>query len=126
MATALELTPEQLQIYIENHRRRKPHVLTQAEIAEREALIAKAREAANMLREKYGVKRVTLFGSLAHQAWFSPDSDVDIMVEGIGPEYWRAWGEVEKIIGKRQVDLVDWDMASESLRRAVRKKGIVL
>lgn len=126
MATALELTPEQLQIYIENHRRRKPCVLTTAEIAEREALIAKAREAAKVLRERFGATRVTLFGSLAHQAWFSPESDVDIMVEGIGADYWKAWGVVEEIIGKRQVDLVDWDMASESLRRAVRKKGLVL
>ena len=125
MATALELTTEQLQKYIEHHRQRKPRVPTAAEIAEREALIAQARAAAKILREQFGATRVTLFGSLAHQAWFSSDSDVDIMVEGIGTDYWKAWGVVENIIAhNRRIDLVDWDMASESLRRAVREEGL--
>ncbi len=125
MATALELTPDQLKKFIKYHRRRKPPILTAAEIFEREELIAQAREAASILREQFNAKRVVLFGSLAHQAWFTPQSDVDIMVEGVN-DYFHAWRVVEKIISKRRVDLIDWDMASEGLKRAITRKGIEL
>jgi len=125
MTTALELTPEQLKKFIKYHRHRKPPSLTAAEISEREELIAQVREAALILRQKFNAKRVVLFGSLAHQAWFTPQSDVDIMVEGVN-DYFQAWRVVEKIISKRSVDLIDWDMASEGLKRAVTRKGIEL
>ena len=65
-----------------------------------------------------------LFGSLAHQAWFSQDSDVDLVVEGLSSaEYLRAWGEVEAIIGDRQVDLIEVETTSTSLRDAILRYG---
>jgi predicted nucleotidyltransferase len=70
---------------------------------------------------------VWLFGSLAHAAWFDPDSDVDMAVEGLPPEdFWKAWAAVEDIIRERPVDLIDWDMASDSLRQAIEEFGIEL
>lgn len=89
--------------------------------------MARVREAARVLKERFGARRVLLFGSLAHAAWFFPDSDVDLVVEGIPPaDFWRAWAAVEALIGDRPVDLIDPDMASDSLRRAIEEYGIEL
>jgi predicted nucleotidyltransferase len=70
---------------------------------------------------------VVLFGSLAHMAWFMPDSDVDLAVEGLaGDDYWEAWRQVEEIIGDRPVDLSEIEMVGESLRRAIQRHGVEL
>jgi len=80
-----------------------------------------------VLKARFGVRRVVLFGSLAHAAWFVPDSDVDLAVEGLaGDDYWRAWRQIEEIIGDRPVDLIEIEMAGESLRRAIQRYGVEL
>jgi predicted nucleotidyltransferase len=101
--------------------------LTLAERCERERLLDRIREAAAALKTHYGARRVVLFGSLAHAAWFMPDSDVDLAVEGLaGDDYWQAWRLVEEIIGDRPVDLIEIEMAGESLRRAIQRYGVEL
>jgi predicted nucleotidyltransferase len=80
-----------------------------------------------MLKSRFGVRRVVIFGSLAHAAWFIPDSDVDLAVEGLAPkDFWQAWRIVEEIISDRPVDLIELEAASESLRRAIKRHGIEL
>ena len=97
------------------------------ERGERARLLARVREAAAVLKARFGVRRVVLFGSLAHGAWFVPDSDVDLAVEGLASiDYWRAWRLVEEIIGDRLVDLIEIEKAGESLRRAIECYGIEL
>jgi predicted nucleotidyltransferase len=127
MATALELGPEGWKPYIEAMRSRPEPVPTPEEIAERDRLIEKAREAAAMLKQRYGATRVVLFGSLAHRAWYHPRSDVDLAVDGIAPEtFFRAWTAVEHVIRERAVDLVDIAAASPSVYRSVTEDGIDL
>jgi predicted nucleotidyltransferase len=90
------------------------------------------RSAASLLKTAYGAKRVILFGSLAHEAWYSADSDIDLAVEGLPDDaYWRAVDEiiaiaVEEIIGDRPVDLIEVEAARESLRRAIEHGGVPL
>ena len=80
-----------------------------------------------MLKTRFGARRVILFGSLAHAAWFTPDSDVDLVVEGLaGDAYWQAWRLVEEIIASRPVDLIELETAGESLQRAIRRQGVEL
>ncbi|MEZ4560276.1 MAG: nucleotidyltransferase domain-containing protein [Caldilineaceae bacterium] len=86
----------------------------------------RVRRAAEVLRSRFGATQVILFGSLAHEAWYTPDSDIDIAVQGIGDNFWQAWKSVEEIIGDRNVDLIAWDMASESLRKTIHEEGIYL
>ena len=128
MPTALELTREGWRSYLEAARRRPtPPEVTPAERRAREQLLDRVREAAAVLKARYGARRVVLFGSLAHAAWFMPDSDVDLAVEGLaGDDYWRAWRLVEEIIGDRPVDLIEIEMVSESLKRAIQRHGIEL
>ena len=126
MTTALDMSREQLQQYIKAYRKRPTPEPAAEDLAARDALLETARLAARLLKEKYGAQRVFLFGSLAHRAWFGPESDVDIVVMGIGKEFWRAWAEVEPMFPGRSVDLIDWESASESLKQAVKRKGIEL
>ncbi len=128
MPTALELTRKGWKPYLEAARHRPvPSEPTPAERNERERVLSRLQEAADALKARFGVRRVVLFGSLAHEAWFVPDSDVDLAVEGLaGDDYWEAWRLVEEVIGDRLVDLIEIEMAGESLRRAIERYGVEL
>lgn len=124
MPTILEMSRDEWLPYAQALSREKPRQLTPEEIAQRNELIERARQAAEMLRQKYGARRVILFGSLAHQAWFDPETDVDIAAEGLEDDYFRAWSDVEQFFPDRKLDLIDWAMATEALRNAIERKGI--
>ncbi len=128
MPTALELTRKQWQPYIEGARQRKVILeLPTSAQHERDRIMALAREASIILKQRFGVKRVLLIGSLAHTTWFMDESDVDLAVEGLrDSDYLKAWGVVEDIIGDRPVDLIEIERAGESLRRAIERYGIEL
>ncbi len=128
MPTALEVTREGWGAYIQKASKRPPPPeLTPEERQERKRLLAKVREAVAMLKTRFGVRRVILFGSLAHESWFSPGSDVDLAIEGLSSEdYWQAWRSVEEIIRDRPVDFVEIEDAGESLRRAIERSGVEL
>jgi len=128
MSTALDLTEKQLKHYLKAARHRPaPPELTPAVRSARQALLRRILLAASLLKARFGARRVLLFGSLAHQAWFVPDSDVDLAVEGLsGPDYWQAWRAVEEIVDDREVDLIDIESASNSLRDAIERYGVEL
>jgi predicted nucleotidyltransferase len=128
MATAADLTAEDLKRYREAARRRAAsRTLTPADAAARDDLLKRVRRAAAILKTRYGAKRVVLFGSLAHGAWPFVDSDVDLAVEGLPDDViWQAWRAVEEIIGDRSVDLVEVETARESLRSAIERHGVPL
>ena len=74
----------------------------------RERALEMARKAAGLLKEQFGAIRVVLFGSLAHGAWFTPRSDIDLLVEGVSPQaFFRAEAAVEALASGFKVDLVD-------------------
>ncbi|MCD6336043.1 MAG: DNA polymerase [Candidatus Latescibacteria bacterium] len=128
MPTALELRREGWKPYLKAARHQP--VLsewTPGEQRERERLLDRIREASAVMKTRFGARRVVLFGSLAHAAWFSADSDIDLGVEGLaGDAYWQAWRMVEEIIGDRRVDLIEIETAGESLKRTMDRYGIEL
>jgi predicted nucleotidyltransferase len=128
VTTMLDLAPADLERYRDAARRRAAsRELASSDVAARDDLLKRVRNAAAILRTRYGVKRVILFGSLAHEAWYSADSDVDLAVEGLPSDvYWRAWRAIEEIIGDRSVDLVEVETAGESLRSAIERHGVPL
>lgn len=123
-----ELTPADLERYRAAARRRAAsRTLTPADAAARDELLKRVRRAAAILKTRYGARRVILFGSLAHEAWYTPDSDVDLAVEGLADDaLWRAWRAVEEIIGDRPVDLIEVETAREALRGAIDRTGMPL
>ncbi len=128
MRTALDLTKEERKRYIEAFKKRPPlPEPTLSEMKEREELLERVRESAKMLKTKYGARRVILFGSLVHGAWFVSESDVDLAVEGLkADDYWEAWRIVEELITDRVVDIVDLENVKESLREEIRQYGVEL
>ena len=128
MPTALELTREGWKRYLEAPRRQPaPPKPAAAERRTRERLLALVRRAADLLKDRFDVRRVVLFGLLADDVWFRTDSDVDLGVEGLSAEnYWDAWRLVEDVIRERPVDLVEIERAGEALRQVIERYGIEL
>lgn len=87
MPTALELTREGWKHYVEATSRRLEPVAVSPEAEEvRKQLLTRVHKAAAALKSRFAVRRVVVFGSLVHPAWFIPDSDVDLAVEGLAPK----------------------------------------
>jgi len=128
MPTALELTREGWKHYVEAASRRSEPVAVSPEVEEtRKQLLTRVHKAAAALKSRFAVRRVVIFGSLAHAAWLVPNSDVDLAVEGLAPkDYWQAWRMVEEMISDRPVDLVEIESVGESLRQAIERDGIDL
>ena len=126
--TALELTREEWKPYFVAARRRPtPPVSSPEDQQEREQLLLRVGEAVAVLKERFAVRRAVLFGSLASSTWFTPDSDVDLAVEGLRPsDFWEAWQVVEDIIADRPVDLVELETARPSLIKAIERYGVEL
>ena len=128
MPTALQLGPSGWQRYLKAGRHRnRPATPAASERKEHKGLLTRVRKAADVLKQQFGVRRVVLFGSLAHRAWFDSDTDVDLAVEGLHvQDYWQAWKVVEDIIGDRPVDMVEIERAKPSLRQSIIRSGIEL
>jgi len=102
--------------------------------AERRALQARyrsawalARRAAALLRERYAVERVVVFGSLLQRDRFTVHSDVDLAVWGIPwPAYLHALGEVLDLGGEISVELVDVESCHPLLRDVIEREGVAV
>lgn len=120
--TALDLTAEELQVYQPD---REPDERLEAERWQRAWEVA--RVAARLLREAFGATRVVTFGSLAHRAWFSPWSDIDLAAWGIpADQFYRAVAAVTGVSPDFRVDLVDLESCRPAVRRFIEREGIDL
>jgi predicted nucleotidyltransferase len=126
--TALDLTPEEWRAY-------QPATISESysetdkiQLARRRRQAMRlARQAAQLLKERFKAQRVVLFGSLAHEAWFTPWSDIDLAAWGIPPE--RFYAAVAAVTGSSpefKIDLVDPDDCRPSLRAAIERDGVEL
>jgi len=105
---ALELTPEELEQY-HPERHRPPTCPPKYARAWEQA-----RQAARVLRERFGATRGVVYGSLAHK-WYSEHSDSAIAVWGIAPkEFYRAAAVASDVI-RDNVSLVFERIQSERL-----------
>jgi predicted nucleotidyltransferase len=96
-------------------------------LARRDRALLISRQIAGLLKKKYGATRVILFGSLAHNAWFTPRSDIDICAEGIPVgRFFRADSEIQEISEGFKIDLVDPQECSPELLGEIEEEGIDL
>jgi predicted nucleotidyltransferase len=128
MPTALELGPDGWKSYIESQGLRNSGQESAPQTGrEKGQILSRVHHVAAALRSRFGVKKVILFGSIAHEAWFREDSDLDLAVEGLGAEdYWEAWAMVEDMIPERPVDFIDIESATDSMKRTISRHGVVL
>ena len=124
--TAIELTDEELQAYQHAAKLREKGKKGGAAERERRAW-ALARHAAELLRERFGVSRVVVFGSLVHKGCFTQWSDVDLAAWGLRPEdTFRAMGAVQDLESELIFYLVDVETCSPSLLAVIKKEGVEL
>jgi predicted nucleotidyltransferase len=126
--TALDLTPSQWQAYqpakisesySESHKRQLARRRQQA--------MQVARQAARLLRERFQAQRVVLFGSLVHEASFTPWSDIDLAAWGIPTD--RIYAAVAAVTGLSpdfKIDLVDPGACRPALQSAIERDGVEL
>ena len=89
--------------------------------------LARAREIAEMLRTRFGAKKVAAFGSLAMATSFSRASDIDLVVWGLPPNrYFKAVVAAVDLSKEFEVDLVEIDSASPELLKEIESKNVVV
>lgn len=120
--TALDLGPGEFRRYS------LPKAVDSPRLRElRERAWQVARDAARVLRERFGAQRVILFGSLCHPDAFGTWSDIDVAVWGVpSGQFYKAVATISGISSDFQVDLVDTETARPTLRQAIEQEGIEL
>lgn len=112
--------------YIEAWRRRYAEAAEERRRAVRAARAAAAR-CADILVERYGARRVRLYGSLVREERFDPGrSDIDLAVEGLGGNLFRAVVDLLDAARPWAVDLKELEAASPELAEVVDAEGEVL
>ena len=94
------------------------------EVRKQQALKA-AKDVATMLKDKYGVSNVVLYGSLVNGR-FDDYSDIDLYVEGLGEGYFTALHEAQMIAGDIEVSIACSTDVLESLRKNIQLNGVKL
>ncbi|MBN1422323.1 MAG: nucleotidyltransferase domain-containing protein [Planctomycetes bacterium] len=88
----------------------------------RERIRAELPRVVDLLRTRYGVRRVLLFGSVA-RGEIHERSDVDLAVEGLDPaEFFRAAGECMDLLSL-PIDLIPLEAAPPGLRERIEREG---
>ncbi len=124
--TAAELTPEEIEKYVRTARARM-QARRRRMAARRERAWAVARRGAALLKDEFGVKRVMVFGSLCHPNLFYERSDVDLAVWGIDErKYLRAVGCLLNLDPEISIDLIEFESARPTLRKAIEREGVEL
>jgi predicted nucleotidyltransferase len=86
-----------------------------------------AHTAAQILRERYGVSRVRVFGSLLEPSRFHADSDVDLAVEGLASsDYWDALADILFLDDEITIDLIEASSCPPAIWATVERKGVDL
>jgi uncharacterized protein len=90
--------------------------------------IGKAREIADFLKDRYGVKNIYLFGSLAWRNKFTCHSDIDLYIESFPKEkcYWEAVAKSEEIAAPYPVTIVIADTANPVMKQKIESEGLLL
>jgi len=118
--TALELTTEEWKQYHPAHRKNPGWPP-----AKRQRAWAQARQAAQILREQFGATRVVVFGSLAHNLWYTERSDIDLAAWGIAPQnYFKAFNAIARASSEFELNLVDPDDCFPSVRESIQQQGV--
>lgn len=86
--------------------------------------LATAKTCAQLLRERFGARRVILFGSLAGQGTWHGQSDIDLAVEGLVPgEFFRAYSACRDLLPRDlELDLVPLEKAYPEMRARILEK----
>ncbi len=121
-----EISQEEMAVYratAQDRQARKEQ--EQRERCERARILA--RKAATLLKEKPGVERVVLFGSLARGDLFHARSDIDLCVWGLDEKvYYTVVSQLLDLDPTIEIDLVMAENAPTHLLETIEAEGITL
>lgn len=121
---APSFTAEQIAIYRATARRRQADE-QEALALRQERAWAVARQAAVLLRERFGAGRVAVFGSLVHPELFHARSDIDLAVWGLDErQIYRAVAALLALDPAIDVDLVRAEEAAPALGDTIAREGV--
>lgn len=125
MSTALEMTPEEWSKF-KPTKKIAVRASQSAFLAERRAkALELAKTASSILRQRYGAKRVVVFGSLARTKTFTAWSDIDLAAWGIAPdEFFSAVAAVTGLSPDFKIDLVEPDTCRKAIKSSIHKHGM--
>ena len=102
------------------HRKKRSNIETR-QLALKALKIAE--KCAAILHQDYDVQRIFLFGSLA-DGYFRKNSDIDLVVEGLNPEYYyKALCKIYRIAEKFDVDLIPFE--DYKYKQSVLEQGVL-
>lgn len=123
---SIAISSEKMAVYRRSARAREA-AYQQAQQQRRERAWVLARQAADLLKAGFGAKRVVVFGSLARGEGFGIRSDIDLLAEGIAPQFfWRAWCALDRLAGDFELELVASEEATSRLHEVVAREGVEL
>jgi len=109
---------------IQRARQNRPKYLVQMKQRQKDGLTV-ARRCADILKRKFGVQKVVLFGSLLDHEQMSERSDIDLAVSGLATaRFWEAGALLEKD-HDFDIDLVEIETAKPHILEAI-KLGVEL
>ena len=121
--TAVDLTPQELELYRQTARRRARRVQKHVALR-RDRAMELARRAAQLLQERFGATRVVVFGSLVQEGCFTAWSDVDLAAWGLKPaDTFLAIGVIYGLDAEIEVNLVDMNVCPPSLAAVIEAEG---
>lgn len=122
----IDLNPDKMARYKATARQRTRQAA--ATLAQRFAHAQQiAQQAALLLKTRYAVGRVVVFGSLVHPALFHLRSDIDLAVWGLDERaYYRAVGELQALDPAFSIDLIRVEDTQAALCATIEQEGVVL
>ena len=122
----LEISTKQMAVYRATARQRQQQKEQKLALRYQRAWEV-AQRAAAILKEKFGVQRVVIFGSTLRIKRFHHRSDVDIAVWGLDKKvYYRAVACLLDIEPTIAVDLVEAEFTSPALLKVIEQEGVAL
>ena len=125
MSTAFEMTSEELGKFRPTKKIAASGGQSRLLEKRRVKALEMAQKASFLLRQRYGAKRVVIFGSLARAKSFSVWSDIDLAAWGIAPDkFFSAVADVTGLSPDFKIDLVDPDTCREAIKNSIQKYGV--
>jgi uncharacterized protein len=86
-----------------------------------------AQQAAQILKQQFGVQQVAIFGSMLSRDRVHERSDLDLAVWGLDQSlYYQAVSRLLDLDSSLSIDLVEVELAKPKVRAAIEQEGIVL
>ena len=123
---ALNVSTQQMEIYRATARQRRQRQAGKVAARYQQAWRV-AKQAGQILKERFGAQRVAVFGSLLSAKRFHQHSDIDLAVWGLDQKiYYRAVARLLDLDTAISIDLVETELAPPALQSIIEQKGIPL